>query len=280
MPTKITILCDNYTEFTGLIAENGFGVFIETNDKTYLFDTGAGFSLSYNALALKKDFSKINKIFLSHGHKDHTGGLLWAIDNSLPVNIIAHPNVFDPHSVKKSSEDEIKQIGCPLSRRAINEKGAILNTFDKTTEIDEGLYFITGVERRKELTPADPRLILPGTSDGTYVKDTILDDASLLISAHHQPVLLLGCAHSGLLNILNHLEKEMGITRLKAIIGGTHLKYSDSYLLDQTIERLKAFSVDLIAPCHCTGFEVTMVLAHHFKETFHKVSVGNVYLFQ
>lgn len=281
MPTSITILCENCTEKTGTIGENGFSALVETDEKTYLFDTGPGLSLPHNTKALKKDLSKVDKIILSHGHRDHTGGLGWAVQQTGPIEIVASTHVFSPHMVNKAEKAGAppNPISCPLSPPALRESGAILRLLNTTTKIDSHIHLITNVNREKELTPHDPRLVLPEDDGSSYILDPVLDDASLLVEGNHPPVLLLGCAHSGLVNILNHVEKEMGVKKLGAILGGTHLMHYGTELLPRIIDRIEDFSVDLVAACHCTGFQAAAALANHFGNRFSKASVGAAYHF-
>lgn len=280
MPTSITILCENYTEKTGTIAEAGFSALIKAENKTYLFDTGPGLSLPHNTKALEIDLSTVDKILLSHGHRDHTGGLAWAIKQTAPVTVVASRHIFAPHMVNDDKQKSPpKSIDCPMSQEELRSADATLYLIDITTKIDPGLHFITDIDRDKNLTPSDPRLVLRDTDSNSPSPDPILDDASLLIEGDHLPILVLGCAHSGILNILNHIEKEMGVTRLGAIIGGTHLMRYGTGALPHIMNRLEDFSVDLVAACHCTGFYAAAALAAHFGKRFSKASVGMVYHF-
>lgn len=281
MPTSITILCENCTEKTGTIGENGFSALVETEENTYLFDTGPGLSLPHNTKALKKDLSKVTKIILSHGHYDHTGGLAWAVQQTAPVEIVASKDLFSPHMVDKpeNAGKPPKPIGCPVSPLELRNAGASLHLVDSTTKIDNGIHLVTHIKRHKDLTPSDTRLVLQADGPEPYIADPISDDASLLLEGSHPPVLLCGCAHAGLLNILNHLEKDMGVRKLGAVIGGTHLKFCGTELLAQTIDKLDALSVDLVAVCHCTGFHAAALLAGHYGKRFSKASVGASYRF-
>jgi 7,8-dihydropterin-6-yl-methyl-4-(beta-D-ribofuranosyl)aminobenzene 5'-phosphate synthase len=281
MSTSITIMCENCTEKTGTIGENGFSALIETEENSYLFDTGPGLSLPHNTKALKKDLSRVDKIILSHGHRDHTGGIEWAVHQMTSVEVVASTHVFSLHMVNKPENAGAppKPIHCPMSPAELRATGATLRLADTTTKIATGIHFITGVKRKKNLTPSDPRCVLPEVGSDSFTLDPILDDASLLIEGSHPPVLLLGCAHSGLLNILEHLEKEMGVTKLGAILGGTHLMHYGTEMLSQIIDRLEDFSVDLVAACHCTGFYAAAFLSNHFGKRFSKSSVGSVYRF-
>jgi len=97
--------------------------------------------------------------------------------------------------------------------------------------------------------------------------------------ASFRRVLILGCAHSGIINILDFLRQEMGIDRLAAVLGGTHLAFTDLGLLPQVIERLESFNVGLIGVSHCTGFGASALLYRHFRSRFSPASVGKIFEF-
>ena len=94
MKTRITILCENLVGKRVGLGEHGFSAFIETDRGNYLFDTGGGRSIVANSLTFDKDLRTIRKIFLSHGHYDHTGGLPEVLNLKGNVDVHAHPHVF------------------------------------------------------------------------------------------------------------------------------------------------------------------------------------------
>jgi 7,8-dihydropterin-6-yl-methyl-4-(beta-D-ribofuranosyl)aminobenzene 5'-phosphate synthase len=281
MQTTLTVLCENSVAGSGVIGEHGFSVLIERPDAVYLFDTGPGLSLPHNCRALDKNLARVEKIFLSHGHYDHTGGLEYAVSQSAPVEVVAHESVFAAHMIgdPENRATPLRYIGCPVSPGALEAAGARLRLVGATCRVAPDIHFVTGVRRRPAQSVVDTRLQLPDGDGPGPLTDPVSDDASLLIEGPHPPVLVLGCAHAGLLNILDHLQDEMGITRLAAVLGGTHLMFSGAALIAKTIQRLEDFSVRQVAACHCTGFDAAAMLAAHFKGRFSRACVGAVYHF-
>ena len=94
MDWNITVLCENTVPSPGLLGEHGFAAYVETPDAHILFDTGQGFGLIQNSIRLQKDLRKVKQIVLSHGHFDHTGGLLAFLGLHGPCDIVAHPDVL------------------------------------------------------------------------------------------------------------------------------------------------------------------------------------------
>lgn len=274
MTIKITILTENCVAGSGLLGEHGLSVLIETGDDVFLFDTGAGMALPHNLKSLNKSLAGIEKLFLSHGHYDHTGGLEWVLQHTGKVEVVAHPDLFCRHMVfdPQKPEKPPRYVGCPFSQEKLKQYGATFQFVDRTREFARGVRFLTGIERNQKWIPKDTRLMLE--LDGRLVPDPISDDGSLLMMHQGAAVLILGCAHSGLLNILNHIEGELGITKLSAVIGGTHLMYTRGELMREVIERIESFDVDIVAASHCTGFQAAVTLAQHFKDRYIRAGAG------
>ena len=276
MTTAISILCDNNISRSGFIGEHGFSALLERKEGNYLFDTGPGLSLPLNLKALQKDLTGLHKVFLSHGHYDHTGGLKWVVEQGETMEVIAHPAVFSEHMVVDPGKPEAapRYVGCPFSREALEDLGANLVFLDRTREAAPGLWFLAGFERDPQFLPEDARLV--SRQNGKLVRDHLLDDASLLLETESGPVLILGCAHAGILNILDHLKRDLHIDRLRGILGGTHLMFYGEGALAQVIRKIEDFNVDLIAVSHCTGMNAAIRLANHFGDRFRPASAGTV----
>jgi 7,8-dihydropterin-6-yl-methyl-4-(beta-D-ribofuranosyl)aminobenzene 5'-phosphate synthase len=279
METVVTIVCENTAGVPGVMGEHGFSVLIEKGEDKYLFDTGAGRSLSHNLRELGKDLAGVKKVFLSHGHYDHTGGLQWVVEQLKSVEIVAHPSLFTEHMRLDAENPQRtpKMIGCPAGRKELEKLGASFSFIDNTQKVTPNMWFVTGLDPDPEELPKDDRLVVPRS--GLFVPDPFRDDASLLLETDTGPVLILGCAHLGILNILNHVEEKMGIPGLRGVLGGTHLKYYGPEVIDQVIDRLEELKVDLVAVSHCTGVRATIELGRHFGERFREGSAGSVFLF-
>ncbi len=279
MKTTITILCDNSISRSGFIGEHGFSALIERGEEKYLFDTGPGMSLPLNLKALQKDLNGLKMVFLSHGHYDHTGGLKWVVEQTGKIEVVAHPAVFVRHLRFDPQKplDPPRSIGCPFKQEALEHMGATFTFLDHTEEARPGLWFLSGIGRDPEKLPEDTRLVLQ-QGDG-LAPDPLIDDASLLLETGTSPVLLLGCAHTGILNILDHVQNTMHITKLRAVLGGTHLMFYGPEVLEQAIKRFEDFALDLIAVSHCTGMSATIRLANHFGDRFQLASAGTAFDF-
>ncbi|MBN2078363.1 MAG: MBL fold metallo-hydrolase [Spirochaetes bacterium] len=280
MKTKLTVLCENsvYVPFP-LIGEHGFSCLIEGEDAT-LFDTGQGLGIMNNMKVLGKDPSAIRRIILSHGHYDHTGGLLHVLksrDGKTEVHL--HPSGFKAKVAHiPTGGDPIEvPIGMRATRDEYEAAGAEFINISGYQPITGGIHALSEVKRPKGWTTWDTRL--KQKEGDKAISDPFDDDVSLLIETDSGPVVLLGCAHAGIVEILNDLAERSGHKEFHAVIGGTHLETAPEEYVKKAMETLRAYKVKKIAVSHCTGFARAAQFATEFPESFATASTGAVFEF-
>lgn len=275
--TSLTIVVDNNVlPGSSLIPEHGFAALIERGSERILFDTGQGPALGRNAAALHKDLAGLTCVVLSHGHYDHTGGLLHVANMNPGIRVVAHPAIFSAHMKMEVGKTAPRSIGIPYARREFEELGALFESVEDFREICQGVWFTGQVPRVFGTPPAGALITL---SNQATVPDSIEDDASLVMETPSGPCVVLGCAHAGVRNILEHVRVNLGIDRIYAVIGGTHLGPSDRSETFAAIKALEDFNVQLVAPAHCTGSGPTEVLRAYFGTRYCEAAAGTEFLF-
>ena len=270
------MLCENMVGRTGS-GEHGFSVFIETENGNFLFDTGQGRFIIENALAYSKDLKSIEKIFLSHGHDDHTGGLAKVLKTKGAVAIHAHPDIFiDRFLVSEGKNgNRLSYKGIPFKKVYLESLGALFKLNKGFEEIEKGIFLTGEVPRETSFETLDPQLKCKIGNE--YVVDSFADDQSVILDTSRGLVIIFGCAHSGMINIINHAIEKTGKDRIHGLIGGTHLGFLGQKRLEASIVALKKFSIDFIGVSHCTGFRAAARLYQEFGERFQYGCVGSIF---
>ena len=273
---RITIICENTVGRLIGLGEHGFSALIETEQKNYLFDTGSGHSVVKNSLELNKDLRTIRKIFLSHGHYDHTGGLPEILKLRGKVDVHAHPHVFLDrfHVIKENGKETKRFVGLPFKKSYLESLGANFILNKDFIEIEKGIFLTGEVPRKTSFEKPDPGLF--SDIDGKTDQDTFLDDQSLILDTGKGLILILGCAHSGMINIINHVIDKTGKENFYAILGGTHLDFLTAEQLDESIKVLKRIKIEKIGVCHCTGMRAAFRLHQEFGDRFFYGHVGSM----
>lgn len=272
---RITILCENTVGRLMGSGEHGFSAFIETDRGNYLFDTGSGRSVVKNSLELNKDLQTIRKIFLSHGHYDHSGGLPEVLKLRGRVDVHAHPHIFldRVHVIKEGEKETRRFVGLPFKRSYLESLGANFILNKDFMEIEKRIFLTGEVPRKTSFEKPDPRLF--SEIDGKTNLDIFSDDQSLILHTEKGLILILGCAHSGMINIINHVIHKTGEEKFFAILGGTHLDFLTPEQLEESIKALKKMNIEKIGACHCTGMEAAFRLYQEFGERFFYGHVGS-----
>ena len=266
---KITILTENYLPATmGLKAEHGFAAFIETGARAFLYDTGQSGICVDNARALKCDLSKADHILLSHGHIDHTGGLAGALGACGPGAVVAgHEGIFENKFVARPGDAPAAAfIGLPFARAFLERRlQARFELRNSLSEILPGAWLTGEVPAANDFEQIPSAFLVE--RGGRLVQDDFADDNSLVLESRAGLVVVLGCAHRGIANILAFVK-----TRFKqpvcAVIGGAHLHDASPGRNERTLAFLRDFfareQTRLFAPAHCTGFSVIASFAREF----------------
>ena len=274
MQFRLTTICDDCVPVSsGLIAEHGLAILIETTTTQILFDTGQGLALLHNAEKLEKDLRQVRHVVLSHGHYDHTGGLRDLLDMEIPFVLTAHPRAFEAKFADLPGRIP-PSIGSPLDRDAVGNTSADVRLATTPVRLVDGVTTTGEVPFRTDFEGVDSGFY--SKTGGRRSADELPDDLSLILETTRGLVVVLGCAHRGMVNHLLQAREVTGRSDIHAVIGGAHLFRASAERVERVIAELQEMDVDRLVLGHCTGFEAMARMYAVFGDRFQANVVGGV----
>ncbi len=274
-PIQIVTIVENTASGRGTLGEHGLSFCLETGSLKLLFDTGQTTRvLLHNAKLLGVDLSDVDAIVLSHGHYDHTGGLAGPLATAAP-RVFAHPAAMETR-FSRHADFSVREIGIHKDASIALRRAATIVSTESPTEVGHGI-FVTGPPPRVTdyEDPGGDFYLDPACTTA----DPVPDDQSLYFTTQSGVVVLLGCAHAGIVNTLLHVGALTGGAPIHAVIGGTHLGTASPERLDRTVSDLHRIGIDLIAPAHCTGPAASARLWSEFPSAWTPCRVGTTFEF-
>ena len=262
-------------------AEHGISFLIEVkqgrNDKMFLMDTGQGFTLKHNMKQMRINADRIECVVISHGHYDHTGGLiefLKTVDGDIPV--ITHPDAFKP-SVWIRRKGSVRRPYLPVSVSRLESVGGRLLQTKDSFPIFAGTLTTGEVARETPFEDLEGVFYL---DDEGIVESPIMDDQSVIVNLKKRGLVIVsGCGHAGIVNIIEQARRLTGVERVCCIVGGFHLVGSSEDRMNRTIQYLKELKADIVSPMHCSGFEFTLKAATELSDCFVSNGIGTQIIF-
>ena len=242
---SITVAYDNNACEQGLETAWGFSAFITGTEKTIIFDTGGGRLLLDNMekLAIEPDCVEI--IVLSHIHGDHTGGLDSFLEKNPNVTVYL-PSVF-PKKFKDNAQDRGAKI---VEVNPVRSKTLTSNGVKESLQICENVYSTGQLGR-------------------------LIKEQSLIIRTDKGLIIMVGCAHPGIVNIVN-TAKELIKDDILLVMGGFHLEWATKGRIEKIISAFKRLGVRCVGPCHCSGHKARNLFEKHFGSSYINTGAGKV----
>ncbi len=265
---KLKVLADNNTIIDRyFLGEPGLSFLIEADGEKILFDMGYSDVFIKNAFKMGETLRDIDKVVFSHGHVDHTWGLdpyirlmnEWTIENisfKKPL-LVAHEDVFLSRRFQ-----QITEIGSLISMEKCARHFDIALT-NEPFKLTENLWYLGEIERKHDF---EGKLAIGEVfKNGKWEMDKILDDTAMAYVTDKGLVVITGCSHAGICNIVEKAKRVTGENRIIDVIGGFHLMDPESPQITETGKYFKKNGIGKIHACHCTCLEAKIKLAEYTK---------------
>ena len=268
----------------GLRAEHGFSALVTVRrgntSSTLLFDTGASpDALAVNAGRLGVDVGGLQGVVLSHGHFDHAGGFdgLARLRGRAGLPLTVHPAVWTRRRLELPGGRVLEMP--TLSRGALEREGFGVIERRQPSLLVGGILITGEVDRVTEFERGMPAQHQAWDGRGWRHDPAVIDDQALVMNVRGRGlVIVTGCGHAGVVNIIRQALRLTGVSRLLAVIGGFHLSGpAFEPVIEPTVAALTALAPELIAPGHCTGWRAQHTLAAALPEAWVQSSVGTTY---
>ena len=276
LPAELAVEKQSY-DF--LRAEHGFSAMVEVAGRRILFDTGMtrdGVVSNLDRLAIRAD--SFEAIVFSHGHFDHVMGLNGLAERLGPTNvpILLHPDFWLQRRI--IFPDHTLDMPTP-SRGAIEGAGFTVVEDRQPSFLLDGMLLITGeVDRTTPFETGMP----PGHQalrDGVWRPDReVHDDQAVVLHVRDKGlVILTGCGHSGIVNIIRYAKRLTGVGRVHAVLGGFHLRSGP--IVPDTVAALAEEAPSVLVPAHCTSWSAQQALAAGLPDAYRPNAVGSIFSF-
>ncbi len=277
---RIYVLADDYAgyEVRGLYAQHGLSILVEVSingiSRYILLDTGQnGNAVLHNAKLMGLDLDKIDVIVFSHSHYDHTGGLIDILKNlsSKQRILVAHPDIAKP--ALYIGPHGIRSIGLPYTLEKLREYGVTPVLVREPMKVFDGVWFLGEIPRTRKDLVVELKDVYT-VENGKLVPHSILDDTAIAIDVKkHGVIVITGCSHSGIVNIVLHAKEVLG-KQVKTVIGGLHLVSADKDLIENVVRELQKQGVEEVIAGHCTGLIAEYMFMERYRDRFKLLHVG------
>lgn len=267
----IKALAENISDIEDLACEHGLSLCIETKNHKILFDTGASNLFAVNAAKMGVDLSKVDLAVISHGHYDHGGGLKTFLSINSKAKVYLHEKAFEKHYSHRTNGEKA-YIGLDETLLSNERLIFVQNHFI----IDKELELFSDVKGKKFNPSGNKDLFMK--EGEVFLQDDFRHEQNLIISEEDKMVLIAGCAHNGIVNIIEHYNKEKG-KMPDFIIGGFHL-YNRSANQSENPDTVAEIGEYLAGTkskyytCHCTGIEAYKLLKNVMGDNIEYLSTG------
>lgn len=271
-PWRLTALVEDSAHERGLKGEHGLSLLVEGPSGDALFDVGQTGLFLENARFLGRDLSGVSEVVLSHGHYDHGDGLPALARHVAPRPLVvrAHPAALERKLARKGAH--LEDIGLSWRPEELVQGGWAPTLTAEAGPLPWGGWLTDRIPRRPGARHHAIGFV--GTPPEDLAADPLDDDRALVLPTDRGLVVLLGCAHAGLVNSLEAARELLGEERIHAVVGGFHLLAAEADEVAESISALRALGVARVAAGHCTGLRAQAALLDAFPGRAPRLATG------
>lgn len=271
----IKTLAENTSLSKELGSEHGLSLYIEANHKKLLFDVGLGELFYQNAKKMGVDISQVDFLVISHGHSDHGGGITTFLEHNAKAKVFLHRDAFVGHY-------SLRRKGNPVDIGLLSE----LIHSERIVQVEEGFqiseeFLLFSDVETKYRTPSSNQFLFMEEA-GKMKPDTFSHEQNLVIREGSKKVLITGCAHNGILNIIEAFHQRYG-SMPDYVIGGFHLcnPATGEPESDEILEEVADYFIKSGAKFytgHCTGLKSYEILKQRMGDRIEYLSGGSQFI--
>lgn len=243
-----TLLENNLSRNRALVAEHGLSFLVETGKKKILFDCGAGKSARKNAEKMHVSLKVVDYVILSHSHYDHAGGYPDMASHGVCAPLVTGPQFFEEKYARDG--EKYTYLGCGFGQEFLEKKEIRHLICEGMLTLFEGCHVVGGFERKYAFEKPPARFVRQ-TAEG-MAADDFPDEVCLVIEDEKGLIVIAGCSHPGILNMIESVQERFGKS-VYAVFGGSHLVEADTARVNATLDRMRDMGIGMAGFNHCTG---------------------------
>ncbi|MCI9396855.1 MAG: MBL fold metallo-hydrolase [Lachnospiraceae bacterium] len=245
-----TLLENNLSRNRALAAQHGLSFLVETGGRKLLFDCSAGKAARKNAEKMHVSLKDVDYVIVSHSHYDHAGGYPDMASHGVHAPLVTGPRFFEEKYARNG--DIYTYLGCGFGPELLKKKGIGHLVCEETMPLFDGCYVVGGFARTYEFEKPPARFVrLTGSG---MVEDDFPDEVCLVLEDPKGLIVIAGCSHPGILNMLETVRSRFG-RPVYAVFGGSHLVEADEDRLSGMIDIIRDMGIRMAGFNHCTGDE-------------------------
>ena len=273
---KITTLIENEAKAgTGLCAEHGLSMLIEIDDRRFIFDTGATGAFLENAAVLGMPLHPLEAVVISHAHFDHSGGVTRLLADCPSAKKFVLGKGYFRQKYKRTPEGS-RDIGTRFTEPQLLQAGAEILWVDGMARLSPHLWAVGNFARTSGFEALNPAFVLE--PDGT-APDPFADEIALAAECQKGLVVLAGCSHVGVVNLLRTVQNRLK-KPIYAVVGGSHLVEANEQRIEKTVEALEKMGIEKCLLSHCTGAAAAAYLRAQKRISYGENHTGDVWEFE